>query len=75
MARETFSIIAATKLSDNKEMVASKNSKNEIVMATRAVVLEGGKEKYYYDKGAIIVENKHVSDFKKFLEKISSSIE
>ena len=70
MARETFVIIATTKLSDNKELVLSQNSKKELVLATRAVVMENGKEKYYYDKGAIIVENKYVPSFDNFMEKV-----
>ena len=70
MARETFTIISTTKLSDNKELVLSQNSKKELVLATRAVVMENGKEKYYYDKGAIIVENKYVPAFDTFMEKV-----
>lgn len=70
MARDTFDIISTTKISENKELVISKTTKGDYVIATRAVIEENGRPKYYYDKGSLIIDSKYQHSFREFIGEV-----
>ena len=74
MPKETFDIILACGISENKDLVLSKNSRGDLVLATRAVIRDNGRVKYYYDKGAIVIAPEFFEDFKLFSETVREHI-
>ncbi len=70
--RNDFKILATKSLSTNREIVASLNANNEIVLAKRRVFEENGKTEYYYDKGSLVVP---VNKFRDFMDTLSDVLD
>lgn len=72
--RDIFEVLCSNRISENKDIVLSKNSKGDLVLATRAVIFENNTEKYYYDKGVIIISTEFSDNFKDFIQDASKKI-
>ena len=49
-----FKIISTCNITQNKQLVISKNKNDEIVIAKRFTIFDEGFEKFIYEKGATI---------------------
>lgn len=73
-----FEIIGTCSLSKNKQLVISKNKEDEFVIAKRIKVDDEGYEKYFYEKGSIIIKEEDFyslyNDLKEYMNNNYSSI-
>lgn len=67
-----FEILSVCKLSSNKSLVLSRNRDGKFVMAKRYNVEENGGEKFFYEKGAIVIEPEN---FVVFLKNLLKSVD
>jgi len=69
--RPKFKEIGFCQISENKHLVLSQNENDELVLAQRAVIMDGDRERYYYDKGAIILKGIYKDNFIQMIKKIN----
>jgi hypothetical protein len=62
-----FKIISTCNITQNKQLVISKNKNDEIVVAKRFTVFDEGFEKFIYEKGATIL---NIDEFKKLIDNV-----
>lgn len=66
-----FVILETCNLSESKELVLSKNNEGNYVLAKRFCVNDNGERKYFYEKGATIIQKEI---FETFLENIYKKV-
>lgn len=67
--------VASCPVSSIKQIVISKNSDDNIVMAKRVIVNDEDGTKMFFEKGATIIKQEYKEDFKKFLQTVLKSLE
>lgn len=77
MKNNNFKVLATCKSGQNKNLVISQNSNNDIVIAQNFTVYDDieNKSRTFFEKGSIIVRSEHTSDFVNLLKEIIKNFE
>lgn len=74
MPKQDFDIIACCSLSETKQLVISKLDE-KVVIAQRIVAMDSGRERYFYEKGSIIIPKECKHNFINILKEVIKSFE